>query len=693
MRRVPAVLTGPQAAGVKRPVTMSARQRRRYQHYRRLRRHDLARSALRLLGIFALIMAGTAVVFGVPVALAPVTVTAGIGWAVAWWHGWPPRRLIYGAVWTIPLVSLWLGLVSFWPAPYPGPLPGAGPGPWWARLLEATYRAWLAMWELAFRGSPLALVAIPPPALPLGLIAGGMLWSRHRFRMSTGTGGRHPAAPARFDRRMWRRQAAAARRIAASALPLTLPTGEAVIGGTIRVVGHPDRPEMVIGYERLRSHQAIVGSTGTGKTTLLLRLWAGFMATGLSLHHAGRARRPLLVAIDCKGGRSSAETAVRARGVLLAAGAATVADWPRTPLSLWSLPADQLVTTLMDLVEHGTGGATYYRDMMGAIVRLAVHAPPGPPASSAEFLLRLNAVWLIKTYRDAGDAGQVDPIQPGIKEQAASVAMRFAELWGKLGAGLDGEATFADADAWYCTLEGTSELATAEAQARALVDLLAHLAVTGDREILLCIDEFSAVSRRVPVWALFERARSLGLAVQVSAQSWEGLGCTDDERSRIVATAEGGVWLLRTPLPDEIIELAGTMDALTTARRQSGKDTWDNEGITSPRERPVVSPQIIRQLGTGQVAYIYRGGVTYAHVKPPAQDRAAGEPGVPGAGPGPSGPQPAGPQAGGAVPGDAPPGGGGWPHRAPADPILTALPRQKADDIFGAALHEAEGDQ
>jgi hypothetical protein len=31
------------------------------------------------------------------------------------------------------------------------------------------------------------------------------------------------------------------------------------------------------------------------------------------------------------------------------------------------------------------------------------------------------------------------------------------------------------------------------------------------------VDEFSAVSRRLPIWQLYERARSLGLAVQVSA--------------------------------------------------------------------------------------------------------------------------------------------------------------------------------
>jgi hypothetical protein len=31
------------------------------------------------------------------------------------------------------------------------------------------------------------------------------------------------------------------------------------------------------------------------------------------------------------------------------------------------------------------------------------------------------------------------------------------------------------------------------------------------------VDEFSAVARRLPIWQLYERARSLGLAVQVSA--------------------------------------------------------------------------------------------------------------------------------------------------------------------------------
>jgi hypothetical protein len=87
------------------------------------------------------------------------------------------------------------------------------------------------------------------------------------------------------------------------------------------------------------------------------------------------------------------------------------------------------------------------------------------------------------------------------------VALRFKALWRRLGPGLDGGGTFADADAWYATLQGTAEPAVAEAQARALTDLLASYAITGQREILLSVDEFSSVSRRLPIWRLYERAR------------------------------------------------------------------------------------------------------------------------------------------------------------------------------------------
>ncbi len=379
--------------------------------------------------------------------------------------------------------------------------------------------------------------------------------------------------------------------------------------------GYGGNGALAIPYERLRAHQAVIGSTGTGKTTLLLRLWAGFMAAGLRRYAAGGGRRPLLVVLDCKGGASSRKVADRTRRVLRDAGARSTAVWPdEASLSLWALPPDHLVTTLLDLIEHGTGGAAYYTDVMEALVALAVYAPCGPPASSADFLTRLDADWLAAAYAAAGDGEAIATIRSG-KRAFEDVRLRFRALWRRLGAGLDGGWSFADCDAWYCVLEGTAEAAVAEAQARALTDLLACYALRGEREILLCVDEFSAVSRRLPIWRLYERARSLGLAVQVSAQSWEGLAGSQDERQRVAATAEGGIWLLRTPRPEPVAELAGTMPSVDTSRRFAGAGPWGDDGLSRSTLSPVLDGDLVRRLDVGQACYVYRGGVTFLQVK------------------------------------------------------------------------------
>jgi hypothetical protein len=579
----------------------------------RYARHPLRRAAAR--GLFRLL--GLAALAAVAVALAPVTLAAAAAAAFGWWRGWPPRRLYAAAVWCLPMIAAWLAAVAAWPV-RAAPPPGTGPGPLWLRLTAAPARAWLAMWHLAWHGHlAAAAVAAAPPAIPLGVLAGGLAWAYRLFRMRTGAGGLSPAAPAVFDTRLWRRQVRTAKAMLAApgALPLISPNGLVVTGATIRSVRHRAGPAAAIPYARLRSHQVVIGSTGTGKTTLLLRLWAGFMAAGLRRYAAGSASRPLLVVLDCKGGASSRKVADRTRRVLRDAGARSTAIWPdEASLSLWALPPGQLVTTLLDLIEHGTGGAAYYTDVMEALVSLAVGAPCGPPASSADFLARLDPDWLSAAYAASGDGAAVATVRSA-KKAVDDVKLRFRALWRRLGAGLDGGASFADADAWYCVLEGTAEGAVAEAQARALTDLLAHYAAGGRREILLAVDEFSAVSRRLPIWRLYERARALGLAVQVSAQSWEGLADTDDERYRIAATAEGGIWLLRTPRPGPVADLAGTRAQVDTTRRLTGHGAWSDDGLSRTRLAPVLDADIVRQLEVGQVAYVYRGGVTYVQVK------------------------------------------------------------------------------
>jgi hypothetical protein len=545
------------------------------------------------------------------IAALPVSVTAACGVALAWLRGWPPRRLYRAALYCAPMVAVWLTATAVTTRSA-------------AQVAAAPYLAWLAMWHRGAAGSYAAAAAvIAPAAIPAGLAVGGLVWAYRIRSVQTGAGGLSPDAVVSFDLRQWRRQARSARaRIAApGAVPLTTRNGSLVAGAVIRSVGHPARPIASIPYVRMRSHQVVVGTTGTGKTTLLLRLWAGFMATALRRHATGQGRLPLLVVLDCKGGADARRIADRARRVLRLAGARSTAIWPdEASLSLWVLPPAQLTTTLVDLIEHGTGGAAYYADVMEAVVGLAVDAPCGPPASAADFLARLDPGWLAMSY-SSGEYEDEMALVRSASRQVGDIALRFRTLFRRLGGGLDGPGGFGDADAWYCILEGTAETTVAEAQARALVDLLASYATQAlgdrgaDREILLAVDEFSAVSRRLPVWQLYERARSLGLAVQVSAQSWQGLATDEDERYRIAATADGGVWLLRTPVPEPVAALAGSRKATDTTRRLARLAVWSHEGTSRMRLDPVVDPALIRTLDVGQAAYIYRGGVTYLQVK------------------------------------------------------------------------------
>ena len=374
---------------------------------------------------------------------------------------------------------------------------------------------------------------------------------------------------------------------------------------------------------------------------MLLRLWAGFVTAAWQRFAAGSGGRPLLVILDCKGGADARRVADRVRRVLRSAGARSTAVWPdEASLSLWQLPPGQLTTTLLALIEQGTGAAAYYADIMEAVVSLAITAPCGPPGDSADFLARLDVGWLAMAY--ASDPAALGDVRSAAK-QVTDVALRFRALFRRLGTGLDGPGSFDDADVWYCILEGTAEIAVAEAQAKALVELLAWYAArpgaggagagTGvrgawrqDAEILLAVDEFSAVSRRVPIWQLYERARSLGLAVQVSAQSWQGLAGEEDDRKRIAGTADGGIWLLRTPLPDPVCDLAGSRRMVDATRRLVGWWLWSGDGYSRAHYTRVVDPDIVRSLDLGQVAYIYRGGVTYVQVK----RMVAGPAGLPG---------------------------------------------------------------
>ena len=539
----------------------------------------------------------------------PVTVVAVVCGLAAWLRGWPPARLYRAAARALPITAVYL-------------IAAAIQGHGWRAALLAPVSDWQRATGLAAHARVVqALLVTAPVAVPAGLAASGLAWAWRIWAVNAGVAGRSAFAAAAFDARQWRRQARAARGALAApgAFPLVASTGAVPAGPVIRAVGCRWTPVLAVPVAAFARHMVIVGSSGSGKTNLMIRLWAGWYAA--TQHTARRGRpRPLLAALDCKGGPDARAKADRTRRVLHQAGARRVAIWPdEASLSLWELPPRDLAVLLYQLTEHGTGAAAYYADVTQAVLSLACRAPGPPPRSAAQFLDRLDPSWLETAYAEGrpGELGWIRAARPHLGD----IQLRYATLLDRLGPALDGPGGLTDADAWYFILEGTREPSVAEAQAMAITELIAHAATSRDTEprtMLLAADDYSAVSRRVPLSNLYERGRSLGLGVMVSAQSWQGLGADEDERYRVAATADGGLWLLQTPHPEPLVALAGTRRVLESAHKLIGAG-WGEEGTTRIQHAWTADPDLIRQLAVGQACYIRRGSAVYiqlARLKP-----------------------------------------------------------------------------
>jgi hypothetical protein len=552
---------------------------------------------------------GWLIVAVVAVAAWPVTVAAVVGYAAAWLRGWPPARLWRAACWSLPMTAVYFtgqGLrLRSWPA-----------------VALAPVSDWAHAWRLLAAHAILrAGLLVAPVAVPAGLAIGGLWWAWRIYAITTGLAGQTASAPVWFDERQWRHQVRSARGRAAApgTVPLLTGRGLVAVGATIRAIGHRWRPVLAVPARSFSRHSVIIGSSGSGKTNLMMRLWAGWYAATVATHLRKEGHRPLLIVLDCKGGPDARVKAERTRRLLHGVGARRVAIWPdEARLCLWDLPPRDLGVLLLQMIETGDGAAAYYTDIMQTVVNLALAAPAGPPRDSASFLDRLDSQWLESAYGDGAHEAAMIRIRAA-RPHLGDIQLRFATLFGRLGPALDGPGSLAGADVWYCILEGTREQSVAETQAMALTELVAHAATdpgTERRAILLAADDYSAVSRRVPISNLYERGRSLGLGVQVSAQSWQGLGANDDERYRIAATADGGIWLLHTPYPEPVIQLAGTRRVLESAHKLIGA-TWGDEGTTRIQHAWTADPSLIRALDVGQACYIHHGGATFVQVARP----------------------------------------------------------------------------
>ena len=76
------------------------------------------------------------------------------------------------------------------------------------------------------------------------------------------------------------------------------------------------------------------------------------------------------------------------------------------------------------------------------------------------------------------------------------------------------------------------------------------------------------------------------------------------------------MWVLHTPYPEPLVELAGTRRVLETAHKLIG-NTWGDEGTTRLQRAWTADPDLIRRLDVGQACYIHRGAATFVQVARP----------------------------------------------------------------------------
>lgn len=596
------------------------------------------------------------------VILVPVVlVFAGLtGCAAA--RAWEPRRLrtiALGAVTVAAVVALTAGIG--WSAPP------------WAGLAFAVRVAWTGL----DTGSPTAwaaavavsTVSTAPPA------AGAAWWWWHSYYTSMRSGRRH-AAGERHVRRQWDiRRTTAATRARRDPTPLTtsIDGGPAVVLGPAidTVTPHPPKltdaltarrkPWLTVPLSAIALHIALIAQTGAGKTVLLIRLAAAWWEAAWHAHaepptqaaddrRSRRATRPLVIFLDAKGEpdiTAPTGTGGRWTTALTALGVdpTRIGMFPdETRLNMWRLPAPQLRASLHKLASTDH---RFYDILQRGLLHLVIDAPhpDGPPTDSTTFLDRLADTDQLATDWDGQDVEQrmiaaltgTTTSSSGSSGSTGGAApldadlILFAELFRSLGGDFDGGQPLSDFDALYACVPGTLDPVTAAAKAAVLIELLTYELITQPRTVLFVIDEYSAISGNTAgtVINLVERLRSLGGAVIVSAQSYQGLADTDDDRERLLGAMGGGMLIGRTQNADPLAARFGTRQIDETGLQIAagtgdpgqggpGLFTGGHTGAGTVRRQHtfLLDPNRIRTLPPHHVAYATPDEIVYGLVTP-----------------------------------------------------------------------------
>ncbi|QIS10756.1 hypothetical protein [Nocardia arthritidis] len=525
-----------------------------------------------------------------------------------------------------------------------GSLVLTGGSMWLANSWVAPLRLW---WQgasvLAHSGPSLAaVVAMTVGALPLAWAGAALYRARFLARLdSEGVGS--PAKTRRLRRRQQQGQARAARRAAKYGAPLVAGWLKSkVVLGPLSEFTDATQSDVVTELTDRRSarlelpiddlgHLVVLGkSQKAGKTTMLVRLGTGLYSAYWHRYVRTGEKRPLLIFVDCKGGKPGLQTGRQVVKIAARLGVrpGRIALWPETNrLDLWAMDVDDMCATLESMinpVQATDAGAEHFKQNRIRVTKLAVTAPCGPPRSKQEFLNRLSVDALTNLWAGHDSVlAEIDALEKNKPPAIGDVSGKFRNVFAAIGEGFDGGRPLDSFDVIYATVPGTVRGEYARAQVAALTTLIEQFACgEHDRQIVLIIDEMSAVADKtggINQFDIAERLLGMGVVAIFAAQNQFGLGQTPDERRRLLESCPSGALLMVLEGAGKVSEVFGSRPVSENTRHTKNNKPGD-EGSLGNRQTFFIDPDRLAEFERGDVVWVHGLKAQWGHVIPVAED-------------------------------------------------------------------------
>ncbi|MGY4100504.1 hypothetical protein ACW2Q0_13260 [Nocardia sp. R16R-3T] len=510
------------------------------------------------------------------------------------------------------------------------------------------------------------LLGMAPLLIPVAWLTATIAHTNRRVQLAT-VGLK---SPARTERALWaqaQREQRAAARLSRRRLPFTtgglnpelvigrlaVETDQAPPSSVLRQLVGRSETRLILPWINVAEHMTSVASSGSGKTTLMVRVLVSWFVTTWMRHRQwwrlDRPGRPLVIVVDCNGGPESRKVAARMRKWFRGLGvrAERIGVFPdEVSLGMWNATVDDLRSILSAMISGGSTPTTdterYFHEIRETLIHLIVDAPArvevidgvatpighNPPRSWLEFLSRFDVEKLSKLWGgqagvtpwsgvmgvDMEIASTIDGKQPVMNSARAE----FANLYRSLGSAFDGDKELTDFDVIYIVLEGVKTPDRARAQFGALGTMFEQLAdKQHGRTSLMVVDEFSAVSdgkTRAVKWV--ERLRKAGIGSWWIAQSWQGLGHDDDNRTALVSAASGGSLLGRSTDPETLAKIYGTRPKFELSHKLVGGNRDGDEGNIQSSDQFLIPPNRLRAMAKGDVVQVAGGRARWGRVSP-----------------------------------------------------------------------------